>query len=66
MTRSNTAKRTINVPKKHLNRLLDIADYQGRKLKHYISTYGDVELFYGKWEKSSKLKEAKEKYEKNK
>jgi len=56
MTRSNTTKQTINVPKKHLNRLLDIADYQGRKLKHYISTYGDVEMFYGEWRKKDEKK----------
>ena len=66
MTRSNIKEQTIDVPKKNLIRLMDIVEYQNKKLKHYVSTYGDVELFYGKWEKSSKLKEAKEKYEKNK
>lgn len=64
MTRSNTTKQTINVPKKQLIRLMDIVEYQREKIKHYVTTYGDVELFYGKWEKSSKLKEAKENYEK--
>jgi|5B_taG_2_1085324.scaffolds.fasta_scaffold08676_2 hypothetical protein len=49
MTRANTTKLTIKVPRARLVSLIEICDYQTKKLEYYTSKYGDVELFYGKW-----------------
>ena len=56
MTRQSIAKLTINIPKKRLTALIEICDYQTKKLEYYTSNYGDVELFYGQWRKKDEKK----------
>ena len=56
MTRTSIVKQTINVPKKRLAALIEICDYQTKKLEYYTSNYGDVELFYGQWRKKDEKK----------
>ena len=56
MTRKSIIKQTINVPKKRLVALMEICDYQTKKLEYYTSNYGDVELFYGQWRKKNEKK----------
>ena len=56
MTRKSILKPTINVPKKRLVALIEICDYQTKKLEYYTSNYGDVELFYGQWRKKDEKK----------
>ena len=56
MTRANTTKLTIKVPRARLVSLIEICDYQTKKLEYYTSNYGDVELFYGQWRKKDEKK----------
>ena len=56
MTRKSILKPTINVPRKNLINLMNIVDYQTKKLEYYTSNYGDVELFYGQWRKKDEKK----------